>query len=178
MYYLGSTRKVDDPRGFHGHTSFFIPGTPVSIFAASKIIKLIPNRQYDDEISGHRNWLQSIIGIPNLTSDVLLVLDYYVEAFSRGVVEEPITHLSDDDYGWARYGIIAAGYTQNSASPGGLLDCFTSTLEDLAHSGQLVNCAFVIKKLREGRHAFEDGMELVVIVNGGSGSIILAPIQA
>jgi hypothetical protein len=150
----------------------------VSICAASKIIKLTPNRQYDDQISGHRNWLQSVIGIPNLTSDVLLVLDCYVEAFSRGDVEEPITHLHDDEHHWARYGIIAAGYTQNSVSPGGFSDCFLTTLEDLALSGQLVNCAFVIRKLREGRRAVGDGMEPVVMGNDGSGSIILAPIQA
>ena len=150
----------------------------MSICAGSKIIKLTPNRQYDDQISGHSNWLQSVIGIPNLTSDVLLVLDCYVEAFSRGDVEEPITHLFDDECRWARYGIIAAGYTQNSVSPGGFSDCFLSTLEDLALSGQLVNCAFVIRKLREGRRAFGDGMEPVVMGNGSRGSIILAPIQA
>jgi hypothetical protein len=53
-----------------------------------------------------------------------------------------------------------------------------STLEDLAHSGQLVNYAFAIRKLREGRRAFEDGLEPVVMGNDGSGSIILAPIRA
>jgi hypothetical protein len=111
-------------------------------------------------------------------SDVLLVLDCCVAAFSRGAVEEPITHLFEDNCAWARYGIIAAGYTQNSASPGGFSDCFMSTLADLAHSGQLVNCAFVIRKLREGRRVFEDGMELVVMGNDGRDSIILAPIQA
>jgi hypothetical protein len=91
----------------------------VSIYAASKIIKLILNRQYDDQISGHHNWLQSVIGIPNLTSDVLLVLDCYVEAFSRGAVEEPITHLHRDDCPWARYGIIAAGYAPTQVVQGG-----------------------------------------------------------
>jgi hypothetical protein len=151
---------------------------PVSNHAAREIFKLIPNRQYDDQIRGHHNWLQSVIGIPNLTSDVLLVLDCYVEAFSKGDVEEPITHLFDDNYPWARYGIIAAGYTRKSDSLGGFSDCFMSTLEDLAHSGQLANCAFVTRKLREGRRAFEDVMELVVTGNDGSGSIILAPIQA
>jgi hypothetical protein len=98
-----------------------------------------------------------------------------VEAFT---VEEPITHLSGDDCPWARYQIITAGYAQNSASSGGFSDCFMSTLEDLAHSGQLVNCVFVIKKLREGRRAFEDGMDPVVMGKDGSGSILLAPIQA
>jgi hypothetical protein len=83
----------------------------MSICAASKIVKLTPNRQYDNQISGHKNWLQSVIGIPNLISDVLLVLDYYVEAFSRGDVEEPISHLSNDEYRWAWYRIIATGYT-------------------------------------------------------------------
>jgi len=100
-----------------------------------------------------------------------------VKAFSRDDVEEPITHLSDNEYHWARYGIIAAGYTQNLASPEGFSNCFLSILEDLALSGQLVNCAFVIRKLREGRRAFEDGMELVVMGNDGNDSIILAPIQ-
>ncbi len=150
----------------------------MSICAASKIVKLTPNRQYDNQISGHNNWLQSVIGIPNLISDVLLVLDCYVEAFSRGDVEEPISHLSDDEYRWARYRIIAAGYIQNSVSPGRFSDYFMSTLEDLALSGQLVNCAFVIRKLREGRRALGDVMGAVVTGNDGSGSIILAPIQA
>jgi hypothetical protein len=100
-----------------------------------------------------------------------------MEAFSRGGVEEPITHLSDNDCPWAQYRIIAAGYAQNSISPGVFSDCFMSTLEDLAHSGQLVNYAFVIRKLK-GRRAFEDSIELVVIGNDSSGSIILTPIQA
>jgi hypothetical protein len=141
----------------------------VSICSARKIIKLTQHRQYVDQISSHKNWLQSVIGIPNLTSDVLLVLDCYVEAFSRGEMEEPITHLYDENKRWARYGIIAAGYTQNSVNPGGFSDCFLSTLEELAPSGQLVNCAFVMRKLREERLAVGDGMEPVVMGNDGRG---------
>jgi hypothetical protein len=147
----------------------------VSTHPACKFIKLISSPQYDNQISNHFNWLQSVIGIPNLTSDVLLVLDCYMEAFTGGGVEETITYLYGNDCPWARYGIIAAGYAQNSVGPGGFSGCFMSTLEDLAHSGQLVNCTFVIRKLREAQRACEDDMELLLRGNDGRGSIILAP---
>jgi hypothetical protein len=139
------------------------------------VIKLIPSRQCDDQISGHRNWLQSAIGIPSLKSDVLLVLDCYVDGFSRGGVEEPITFL---DFGspWTRYGIIGAGYSHNSSGPGGFSNHFMSTLEDLARSGQVVNCASVMRKLMEERRTFEDDMEPVFRGNHGMCSIILTPI--
>ena len=142
-----------------------------------KTIKLMRNRKYYDDICVQQNWLQSVIGIPNLTSDVLLVLDCYVEEFSRRTLEKPITHLFDKKCPWARYGIIAAGYARALGSPGAFSDCFISTLEDLAHSGRLVNCASVMTKLREGPCAFEDGMKPIVMGNDGGGVIILAPIQ-
>jgi len=159
IYYLGNTRRVKDPNGWPDIQAVPFQECP----------------QCDDLISGHRNWLQLVLGIPNLTSDVLLILDCYVETFAAG---ETITHLSNDNCPWARCEIITAGYAQNSANPGRFSDRFMSTLEDLAHSRQLVNCDFVRKKLMEGRGAFKYGMVPVVMWKKGIGSIILAPIQA
>ncbi|KAI9766978.1 MAG: hypothetical protein M1839_004654 [Geoglossum umbratile] len=162
IYYLGSTRRVRDLRGSMDIQAFPFQKLP---------------RQFDDQISGHRNWLQIAIGIPNLASDVLIVLDCYVEGFSRGSAEEPISILFDDPP-WARYGIISAGYSHSSSGPGGFSGRFMSTLEDLAHSGQLVNCASVMRKFMEERCTFEDDIEPVFMGNHGKASIILAPILA
>ena len=108
-------------------------------------------------------------------SDVLLVLDCYAEAFPKGGAEEPITILSGG-HPWARYGIIAAGYAQSSVSPGTFSDYFVSALEDLAPSGQLVNCSFIMRKLIEEQCAFEDIMEPMLVGNYGLDSIVLTPI--
>jgi hypothetical protein len=117
-----------------------------------------------------------MIGIPNLISDVLIVLDCYVDVFSEGSLEEPISILFDDNIPWTRYGIIGAGYSHSSSSPGEFSRRFMSTLEDLARSGQLVNCASIMRKFMEQRSSFEGRMKPVHTGNHSSGSIILVPI--
>jgi len=74
--------------------------------------------------------------IPYLTSDVLLVFDCYVEGISAADPEtQKISFLLDDDeYWWARYATIFAGYKHDSNLPGKFSELFMSALEDLAES--------------------------------------------
>jgi hypothetical protein len=51
-----------------------------------------------------------------------------------------------------------------------------SVLEDLTHSEQFVNCAFVIRKLMETLGEFEGDMKPGFMGNYGKSSIILAPL--
>ena len=130
----------------------------------------------------HADWLQILIRIPNLISDVLLVLDCYIEDLSDiNTDEKKISFLSDDDYLWARYAIIYAGYTQKSARPGKLSDHLTSVLEGLAHSDTfyaregLITSSFVIRKLTTSLR-FESEMEPTILGNDGRNSVVLVSI--
>jgi hypothetical protein len=144
-------------------------------------LKLTLSGQYNDQALTHANWLQSAIGIPNLTSDVLLILDCYIESVSE---EEQISYLYDDTHAWARYGIIFARYAQGSDRPGKLSEYLISILEDLAYSGrlepdhELVNCDLVVRRLMETLGAVEDYVPPVFMGNDCKGSIVLAPILA
>jgi hypothetical protein len=108
-------------------------------------------------------------------SDVLLVLDCYIEEMSGGEFEE-IKYLSLNDWSWARYGLIFAGYAEESIRPGRFSDYFMSIFEDLAHSEQLVNYRLVARKLMERPGLAEGGMEPIFTGNNGKDNIILAPI--
>ncbi|KAH0558451.1 hypothetical protein GP486_004897 [Trichoglossum hirsutum] len=143
------------------------------------------NGPYNEQIFDHADWLQNVIGIPNLTSDVLLILDCYMEGLSGdNSGNERISYVFDDDYAWARYGIIFAGYTQKSIRPGKLADHLMSTLEDLTYSEQpeamhgLVDCNFVVSKLTDTLRGVEDGMTPMFMGSDSGGSIVLAPISA
>jgi len=137
----------------------------------SKAIKLIPSLLYNANISNHYNWLQSALEFPHLTSDVLIVLDCYVD-FSRWGMRELITHLNNNNCPWARYGVITAGHDGNWVIPGTFSRSFMAILTDLAYSGPLMNCASIIRKLVETQYT-----EPVMMGNLGSGSIILAPLR-
>lgn len=76
-----------------------------------------------------------MIGIPELESDVVLVLDCFVEDL---VGPDPPTNIGfvlDDDNLWARFLLLFAGYTEPSTLPGRLSDKLMSLLEELATWG-------------------------------------------
>ena len=139
--------------------------------------------RYRDRSFHHTDWLLALIGIPQLTSDVLLVLDSYLEGVSESTSEEKqITHLVDDDYAWARYAIIFADYTQRSSPAGGLSDHLVFVLKDLAQSDTfyaregLINSSFIFNKLQRMLRQ-EDQMRPALFGNDGRGSIVLAPLS-
>ena len=66
----------------------------------------------------HAGWLSLMIGIPQLESDVLVVLDSYIEKLVGPDSIQNIQFLLDDDNDWARYLVLTAGYASPSAVPG------------------------------------------------------------
>ena len=74
------------------------------------------------------NWLSMMIHFPYLDSDVLVVLDCYVEEVAGTASLENITFLLDDDNSWARYLVLFAGYTNPSARPSKLSEILVSLL--------------------------------------------------
>ena len=95
-----------------------------------------------------------------------------MEDFSIWGMREPITHLNNNNCPWALYGVIAAGHAWNWVVPGTFTSNFMAILIDLAYSGPLMNCASIVRKLREAQYT-----EPVIMGNDGSGSIILAPLR-
>ena len=59
-----------------------------------------------------RSWLSNMIGIPSLDSDVLVVLDCFVEGLVGPDEPDNIHFVLDDDYSWARYLLLFAGYAK------------------------------------------------------------------
>lgn len=119
-----------------------------------------------------------VIGIPNLTSDVLLILDCYVEVLAEGSREPSLQYLFDDSIPWARYGILVAGYSSNSSHEGRFSSHFMSVLRDLAHSEPLANVASVMRNLMEEQRSFDNDPMPIYLGNDGTGSIILSPIES
>jgi hypothetical protein len=124
-----------------------------------------------------------MIGIPELESDVVLVLDCFVEELVGPDPPTNIHFVLDDDYSCARFLLLFAGYTEPSTLPGRLLDRLMSLLEELATSGRfyaregLITSRMLRKKLeREVR--FDDGLELHWFGNDGKDFIHIAPLQA
>ena len=81
-----------------------------------------------------RGWLSELICFPQLVSDVLVVLDCFLEGLSGPDSPENIQFLSDDDYSWARYSLLIADYAKPSTVPGRLSNQLMSLLEELATS--------------------------------------------
>lgn len=147
----------------------------------SQKLSLMP--RYSDDNFHHADWLEALIQIPQLTSDVLLVLDCYLEGLTESNAErKTISTLFDDDYLWARYAIVFAGYTQRSSSPGGLSDPLIDVLKDLAQSDrfyareELINSKFVFNELQK-KLRWKNLMSPALFGNDGVGSIVLAPLR-
>ena len=166
---------MSDPAGFMNIQAVPFQMMPLVPFSPGRVIDLTPTSGWDGQVIDRHNWLQGAIGIPTLSSDALIVLDCYVNEFTRGDAEQPISIL---DFGapWTRYGIIAAGYSLSSSDPGRFSEHLMSILESLSSSGQFVNCATVMKQLAEHGRPREDDVNPSIRGLRGVGSIIMTPI--
>ncbi|KAI4204538.1 MAG: hypothetical protein LQ350_001088 [Teloschistes chrysophthalmus] len=115
-------------------------------------------------------------------SDVLVVLDCFVEGLAGPDVQENISFLLDDDDSWARYLLLFAGYTNPSTAPGRMSQKLMSLLEELAISKRfyaregLITSQILREKLeREVR--FDDDLNLHWFGNDGKDFIHLSPLQ-
>ncbi|KAI4250837.1 MAG: hypothetical protein LQ352_005227 [Teloschistes flavicans] len=171
MYYLGSTmanptQNIADLR---------LAASPARR-VPSRLQELYPR---DPELfgagdmTGHRisescpgpGWLSTMIGIPQLDSDALVVLDCFVEGLDGPDCPDDIHFLLDDDNSWARYLLLFAGYETPSAVPGRLSQKLMSLLEDLATSRRfyaregLITSQILRQKL-EREIRFDDDLNL------------------
>ncbi len=128
------------------------------------------------------SWLSNMIGIPQLDSDVFVVLDCFVEGLVGSDTPENISFVLDDDNSWARYLLLFAGYAKPSTMPGRLSDKLMSLLEELATSKRfyaregLITSRTLREKLeREVR--FGDDLDLHWFGNDGKDFIHLSPLQ-
>lgn len=128
------------------------------------------------------SWLSTMIGIPQLNSDVLVVLDCFVEELVGPDPPEDIRFVLDDDNSWARYLLLFAGYTNPSAMPGRLSDKLMSLLGNLATSKifyareGLITSQMLRQKL-EKEVRFDDDLDLHWFGNDGKDFIHLSPLQ-
>lgn len=128
------------------------------------------------------DWLSKMIRIPELNSDVLVVLDCFVERLVGPNSPENISFVLDDDYSWARYLLLFAGYANPSAVPGRLSDRLMSLLEELATSNRfyaregLITSQMLRQKL-EKEVRFDDDLDLHWFGNDGKDFIHLSPLQ-
>ena len=126
-------------------------------------------------------WLLNMIKIPQLHSDVLVVFDSFVKGLVEPDSLQNIKFLLDDDYSWARYLLLFAGYANPSAVPGRLSDKLMSLLEELATSKRfyaregLITSQTLQQKLeREVR--FDEDLNLRWFGNDGKDFIHLSPL--
>ena len=127
------------------------------------------------------DWLSTMIGIPQLNSDVFVVLDCFIEQLVEPDSPEDIHFVLDDDNSWARYLLLFAGYANPSAVPGRLSDRLMSLLEELAISKRfyaregLITSQIIRQKLdKEVR--FDDDLDLCWFGNDGKNFIHLSPL--
>jgi hypothetical protein len=141
------------------------------------------NREDNDLWLHSQDWLQTLIAIPPLTSDLLVVLDCSMEDLSRVNADgNTMSFLTDDDYDWARYSIMFADYTQSEDTPGRLSEHLVPVLQDLAVSDTfyarrgLITTNYVMKKLRTSMR-FDTNMQPGLAGNDARGDVILVPIS-
>ena len=124
-----------------------------------------------------------MLAIPELKSDVFIVLDCFVEALVGPDALENISFLLDDDYSWARYLLLFAGYTSPSTRPGRLSHRLMTLLEKLATSRRSYAREGLItsKNLREklGKEIRnDDDLDLHWFGDDGKDLIHLSPLPA
>ena len=127
------------------------------------------------------SWLSDMINIPYLDSDVLIVLDCFVEELIRPDAPDNIPFVLDGDNSWARYLALFAGYTNPSTILGRLSKILMSLLEELATSRRfyaregLITSKILREKLeREVR--FENDLNLCWFGNDNKDFIHLSPL--
>ncbi|KAL9582028.1 MAG: hypothetical protein Q9212_003544 [Teloschistes hypoglaucus] len=169
MYYLGSTIATEPDT----HTGILnIAASPVRRLPIMELypedadpVKASAMHGYSEKRYPKSSWLPSMIGIPQLESDVLVVLDCFVEGLVGPDVPEDMHFVSDDDYSWARYLLLFAGYTNPSATPGKMSQKLMSLLEGLATSKRfyaregLITSQILQQKLEE-EVRFDDDLNL------------------
>ena len=118
---------------------------------------------------------------PQLESDVLVILDCFLEGLVAPEASDNITFLADDDNSWARYLVLFAGYSNPSTVPGRLSNKLMSLLEELATSGRfyaregLITSRILREKL-EMEVNFDHDMDLCWFGNDGKDFIHLSPL--
>jgi hypothetical protein len=128
--------------------------------------------------------LQGLITIPNLLSDVLLILDCHLPDLGAHEHSTTVTHLSDPEHEWARYSIFLAGYETQSTDLGSFSDHLMSVLEQYALAEQ-PHVAFRPTKCRTiyralAKYVFKPGqlpLNPLLMGNDGRGSIIVSPLH-
>lgn len=135
LYYIGAAQPRREPpaEGF------------MDILAASHS----PPHQV---LAENQNWLSTALAIPNLYSDVLVVLDcYWAAALDDNTSNITFLHGGPT---WARYAVLFAGYTDETSPVGRFSDCFVQALHGLANTVEggspLASCAKVIEEVRRG----------------------------
>lgn len=127
------------------------------------------------------SWLSNMIRIPQLDSDVLVVLDCFIKGLVGPDSPENIQFLLDDDNSWARYLLLFAGHANPSAVPGRLSDKLMSLLEELATSKRfyaregLITSQILRQKL-EKKVRFDDDLDLHWFGNDGKDFIRVSPL--
>jgi hypothetical protein len=120
--------------------------------------------------------------IPQLNSDVFVVLDCFVEGLTGANEPGNISFLLDDDYSWARYLVLFPGYTEPPTMLGNFSDRLMSLLEELATSRRfyaregLITTRILREKL-ERAVRFDDNLVLHWFGNDGKDFIHLSPLQ-
>ena len=123
-----------------------------------------------------------MIGIPQLNSDVFIVLDCFVEELAGPEAPENISFLLDDDNSWAHYLVLFAGYATPPTMSGRVSNKLISLLEELATSTRfyaregLITTRILREKLvREVR--FNDDLVLHWYGTDNKDFIHLSPLQ-
>ncbi|MCJ1436743.1 hypothetical protein MMC27_006125, partial [Xylographa pallens] len=114
IYYLGSTIKLNEGAEFQNIAAF-----PARQLPAQEFYPDDPDPFKGSDMEDPRywerypksSWLSTMISMPQLDSDVLVVLDCFIEVLVGPNSPENIPFLYEDDNSWARYLILSAGYT-------------------------------------------------------------------
>lgn len=124
-----------------------------------------------------QDWLSTALGIPNLLSDVLVILDCYWAGLAEEN-SEAIQYLQDND--WARYGILFAGYDDELYPLGRFSEYLIGVLQVLTQSvnkpDTLVNCGKILADVSRVMKLSEENACPDWRGNSRLDSFILAPI--
>ncbi|KAL8775731.1 MAG: hypothetical protein Q9194_003698 [Teloschistes cf. exilis] len=130
------------------------------------------------------DWLSTMIGLPQLGSDVLVVLDCFVKELVGPDAPKDIFFMEDYSYdnSWARYLVLFAGYTNPAAAPGRLSQKLMSLLEELATSNRYyaregLTTSQILREWLKNEVRFDDDLNLQWFGNDGKDFIHQSPLQ-
>lgn len=123
-------------------------------------------------------WLSSALGIPNLYSDVLVILDCHLAGLSED--ENSSISFLAGGHDWARYGVLFAGYDQAVSPPGQFSERLIKVLQNLADStggrATLNSCIDIFRELRRLPEQLEDNGRPEWRGSVGAASFVLSPL--